>query len=293
MNTPAERPERPDGSADGAAGPRDGRLDGRVAVVTGGGQTPGAHIGNGRATAMLLAGRGARVVVVDRDGTTAEATAAMIAAEGGTAVPVTGDVTDPATWRETVDQCLNRYGRLDIVHHNVGVATGDASVNGTDLAAWQHVMTVNSGSAILMAQAVLPVMREAGRGVITNVSSLAAIAATTSSRGNTPVGYKMSKAALNALTQMLALENARYGIRVNAIMPGLIDTPMGVDAAARVRGVARDAYAAKRDAAVPLHGGMGSAWDVAHAAAFLASDEAAFITGTLLPVDGGQAARLG
>lgn len=261
-------------------GPRDSALTGRVAVVTGGGQTPGEHIGNGRATALLFARRGARVIVADRDGASAEETVAMITGEGGTAVPLAADVTRAEDWRAIVDACGDR---LDIVHHNVGVGTGD----------WRRVMEINTGSALLMAEAVLPVMREAGGGVITHVSSIAAIAATTSRRGNTPIAYKMSKAALNALTQTMALENARYGIRVNAIMPGLIDTPMGVDAAARVRGIDRAEYAAKRDAAVPLRGGMGSAWDVAHAAAFLAGDEAAFITGVLLPVDGGQSARVG
>jgi len=259
-------------------GPRDAALTGRVAVVTGAGQTPGAHIGNGRATALLFARRGARVLVVDRDGASAEETVAMITDEGGTATPLEADVTRPADWQAIVDA-----GRPDIVHHNVGVGVGD----------WARVMEINSGSGVLLGEAVLPVMREAGGGVITFVSSIAAIAATTSRRGNTPLPYKMSKAAVNALTQTMALENARYGIRVNAIMPGLIDTPMGVDAAAEVRGIDRDDYAARRDAAVPLRGGMGSAWDVAHAAAFLASDEAAFITGVLLPVDGGQSARVG
>lgn len=269
------------------------RLDGLAAIVTGAGQAPGATIGNGRATAITFAREGAGVVLLDRDRASAEATAQMIADEGGTAVTVDGDVTVAGDWQAAVGACLDRFGRLDIVHNNVGVATGDGPVDSVDLAAWQHVMRVNSGSVIVMAQTVLPVMRAAGRGVITNVSSIAAVAASTSTRGNTPAGYKMSKAALNALTQTLALENARYGIRVNAIMPGLIDTPMGVDQAANTIGVDRDEYAAKRDARVPLKGGMGTAWDVANAAAFLASDQARFITAAVLPVDGGQSARIG
>jgi NAD(P)-dependent dehydrogenase (short-subunit alcohol dehydrogenase family) len=125
------------------------------------------------------------------------------------------------------------------------------------------------------------------------VSSIASVAAGTKASSNAPLGYKMSKAAMNALTQSLALNYAAVGIRVNAILPGLIDTPMGVDDVARQFGIDRDEYAAMRDKAVPLRGGMGSAWDVANASVFLASDEARFITGVLLPVDGGQAARVG
>jgi NAD(P)-dependent dehydrogenase (short-subunit alcohol dehydrogenase family) len=291
-------------TGEAAVGPRDGRLDGRVALVTGGGQTPGANIGNGRATAILLAGRGASVVVLDRDEASAAETARMITADGGSAVALPGDVTSARDWRTAVAACLDGYGRLDIVHHNVGIGSppggvpaagtaGSGDGDGADLDGWGAVMAVNAGSAVLMARAALPAMREAGHGVITIVSSIAAVTATTSARANTPIAYRMSKAALNSYTRALALENARHGIRVNAIMPGLIDTPMGVDTAARARGVDRDTYAARRDEAVPLRGGMGSAWDVAHAAAFLAGDEAAFITGVVLAVDGGQSARSG
>jgi NAD(P)-dependent dehydrogenase (short-subunit alcohol dehydrogenase family) len=139
----------------------------------------------------------------------------------------------------------------------------------------------------------VPRMREQGGGSIVNVSSIASIVAGTRGTARPPHAYKMSKAALNALTHSLAITYARDGIRVNAILPGLIDTPMGVDAVARAAGIPREHYASRRDEAVPLRGGMGSAWDVANAAVFLASDEARFITGVLLPVDGGQSARVG
>jgi NAD(P)-dependent dehydrogenase (short-subunit alcohol dehydrogenase family) len=137
-------------------------------------------------------------------------------------------------------------------------------------------------------KAVVPVMREQeSGGVIINISSIAAIAA-----AGALTAYKMSKAGVNALTQNLALTNAKYGIRANAIMPGFIDTPMAVDAPAAALGTPRAEVAARRAGAVPL-GRQGTAWDVANAALFLASDEAAFITGVILPVDGGQSARIG
>ena len=154
-------------------------------------------------------------------------------------------------------------------------------------------MRVNAGGAMLMAKAALPAMRERGGGAITFVSSIAAVVAGAAPMSNPPHGYKMSKAAMNALTLSLAQSYAEHGIRVNAILPGLIDTPMGVDAVAAALGIERGRYARRRDETVPLKGGMGSAWDVANAALFLASEEAKFITGVLLPVDGGQSARVG
>ena len=136
-------------------------------------------------------------------------------------------------------------------------------------------------------------MREQKRGAITNVSSIASLVAGSAPMTNPPHAYKMSKAAMNALTLSLAGAYAQHGVRVNAILPGLIDTPMGVDSVAPALGISRDEYAERRDKSVPLRGGMGSAWDVAHAALFLASDEARFITGVLLAVDGGQSTRVG
>jgi len=136
-------------------------------------------------------------------------------------------------------------------------------------------------------------MKERGRGAITHVSSIAAVVSSAAAMGNPPLAYKMSKAAMDALTRSLAQAYAPDGIRVNSILPGLIDTPMGVDNAVRDFGLDRDRYVKARNQAVPLKGGMGSAWDVANAALFLASDEARFITGVLLAVDGGQSSRVG
>ena len=195
--------------------------------------------------------------------------------------------------RTAIATCVERLGGLDIVHHNVGIALGDGWCEAIDLAAWERIMRVNAGGALMVAKAALPVLREQGRGVITYVSSIAALVAGVAPTSNPPHAYKMSKAALNALTLSLAQAYAQHGVRVNAILPGLIDTPMGVDAVAREFGVSRERYAAMRDDSVPLKGGMGTAWDVAHAAVFLASDEARFITGALLAVDGGQSTRVG
>jgi NAD(P)-dependent dehydrogenase (short-subunit alcohol dehydrogenase family) len=274
-------------------GAREPRLAGKVAIVTGAGQSAGERIGNGRATAILFAREGARVALLDRDAASAEETAGVIEAAGGTARVIVADVSDEEQCRAAIAGCLDRLEGLDIVHHNVGVGTGDGWCEGIDLNAWERIMRVNAGGALAIAKAALPVMREQGHGVITNVSSIAALVAGVAPLSNPPHAYKMSKAALNALTLSLAQSYAPHGIRVNAILPGLIDTPMGVDAAARALGISRERYASKRDESVPLKGGMGTAWDVANAALFLASEEARFITGVLLAVDGGQSTRVG
>jgi NAD(P)-dependent dehydrogenase (short-subunit alcohol dehydrogenase family) len=266
------------------------RLAGKVAIVTGAGQTEGHQIGNGRATAIAFAREGATVVLADRDEGSARETAEAI---GDAASVVAADVSREVDCRDLVAACLKRHGRVDVLHHNVGIGSGDGWTENLEIEAWERIMRVNAGSAALLAKAVVPPMRDQGAGAITNVSSIAAVCATITRLGNPPLGYKMSKAALNALTQSLAQTYAADGIRANAILPGLIDTPMGVDAAAREFGLDRDRYAAVRDETVPLKGGMGSAWDVANAAVFLASDEARFVTGVLLPVDGGQSTRIG
>jgi NAD(P)-dependent dehydrogenase (short-subunit alcohol dehydrogenase family) len=148
-------------------------------------------------------------------------------------------------------------------------------------------MAVNLKSVEFPCKHALPVMREQRSGVITNVSSVAAVCSTGI------VAYKTSKAGVNAYTQSLAIGNAKYGIRANVIMPGLMNTPMAIEGISAATGVPKEDLIRQRDAAVPLRGKMGTAWDVAHAALFLASDEARFITGVALPVDGGQSARIG
>jgi NAD(P)-dependent dehydrogenase (short-subunit alcohol dehydrogenase family) len=272
---------------------RGDRLAGKAAIVTGAGQQAGEHIGNGKATALLFARQGARVALMDRERAAALQTAREIEAAGGTATVVEGDVSVEADCEAAVAACRESFGGVDVLHHNVGVGLGDGYAETIDMGEWERIMRVNAGGALMMAKAVLPAMREQEHGAITNVSSIASLVAGRGRTNNAPLAYKMSKVAMNALTVSLAQSYAKHGVRVNAILPGLIDTPMGVDTVAPVLGITREQYAAIRDESVPLKGGMGSAWDVAHAALFLASDEARFITGVLLAVDGGQSTRVG
>ena len=263
------------------------RLEGKVAIIVGAGQTPGETIGNGRATAIRFAREGAKVLLVDRDGSSAAETLDMIGAEGGEASVFEADVSRSVDCEGLVGACVDHYGRIDILQNNVGIGGGDGDATRLSEEAWDLIFDVNLKSQFLTCKYVLPVMREQGSGCITNISSVAAIA-------QTPMlAYKTSKAGVNALTQSIAMANAKYGIRVNAIMPGLMNTPMAIEGISRERGIDRETLIAARDDAVPLRGKMGSAWDVANASLFLASDEADFITGVLLPVDGGTTAKVG
>ena len=265
------------------------RLDGQAAIVVGGGQTPGQTIGNGRATAITYARAGARVLVADRDLDAAAATVAEITAEGGDAVPFRADVTDEADIAAMVADAFDRWGRLDILHNNVGisVAGGDAEISKIEGEAFDRIMAINLKSMVLAIKHALPVMRDQQSGNIINISSTAA-------HEEYPwVTYKASKAAAKAMTEQVALQNAPHGIRVNCIQPGLMNTPMAVDARMDAWNMTREEVVAMRDAKVPLGGKMGTAWDVANAALFLVSDEARFITGVTLMVDGGAHCRIG
>jgi NAD(P)-dependent dehydrogenase (short-subunit alcohol dehydrogenase family) len=265
------------------------RLANKVAMVVGAGQSPGETLGNGRATALLFAREGAKVVAVDRDIAAAEQTAALIRQVGGEVEAFEADVTSEEALRLAVADCIGRWGRLDILHNNVGisVAGGDASPMEITEEAFDRIMTVNLRGIVMACKHALPVMRKQRAGSIINISSLAAIE-------NYPwVAYKASKAAVIAYTKQLAIQNAEHGIRANAILPGLMDTPMAVDTRARAWNRTRAEIAAERDAKVPLRNKQGTAWDVAHAALFLASDEAGFVTGVALPVDGGASCRIG
>jgi NAD(P)-dependent dehydrogenase (short-subunit alcohol dehydrogenase family) len=263
----------------------EGRLADRVAIVVGAGSTPGETVGNGRATAILFARAGASVLLVDRDADRAEETRAEIEAEGGTAAVEAADITREADCEGLVAACVERFGRVDVLHNNVGVGSLGGPVE-LPREQWQWVFDTNVTSMFLACKYVLPHMERQGRGAIINISSLAAIR-------HTPypmLAYHASKAAVNAFTEAVALQYAGRGVRVNCIMPGLIDTPMAMVGLSAGLGISTQELRERRNASVPM-GKMGSAWDVAHAALFLASEEARYITGVCLPVDGGLALR--
>jgi NAD(P)-dependent dehydrogenase (short-subunit alcohol dehydrogenase family) len=265
------------------------RLKDRIAIVVGAGQSPGEGMGNGRATAITFAREGAAVLCVDRNLDSARETAGLIEAKGGKAVAFAADVTKESDIKAMVDEAHRRWGRIDILHNNVGVslAGGDSELLAITEAAIDNCVAINLKSCIMAAKYVIPIMREQKSGAIVNISSMAAITV------YPYVAYKATKAAMIAFTEQLAYQNAEYGIRANVILPGLMDTPMAVDTRAKAFKKPRAEVAAARDAQVPLRHKMGTAWDVANAALFLASDEAGFITGVTLPVDGGASARRG
>jgi NAD(P)-dependent dehydrogenase (short-subunit alcohol dehydrogenase family) len=265
------------------------RLKDRVAIVVGAGQSPGEGMGNGRATALTFAREGARVLCVDHHLDSAQETVAMIGAKGGTAAAFMADVTRNAELKAMVEDARVRWGRIDILHNNVGVSLsgGDAELLDFTEEALERCVAINLKSCIFAAKHVIPIMRQQQSGAIINISSMAAITT------YPYVAYKATKAAMIAFTEQLAYQNAEYGIRANVILPGLMNTPMAVDTRAREFRKSRAEVEAERDAKVPLRRKMGTGWDVANAALFLASDEANFITGVTLPVDGGASVRRG
>jgi NAD(P)-dependent dehydrogenase (short-subunit alcohol dehydrogenase family) len=262
------------------------RLEDKVAVIIGAGQGPGEGLGNGRATALRFAQEGAKVLAVDRDLSSARETARLA---GGECAAFEADVTKEATLAAAIRAAHERWGRVDILHNNVGVsvAGGDASPLEITEEAFDRICAINLRGTVMACKHVLPIMRAQRSGVIINIASTAAWMI------YPMVAYKATKAAMIAYTQQLAIQNAEFGVRANCILPGLIDTPMAVDTRARASGKPRAEIAAGRDAQVPLRKKMGTAWDVANAALFLASDEAGFITGVALPVDGGALVKIG
>jgi len=244
-------------------------------------------MGNGRATCLRFAQEGAKVMAVDRDLASARQTVEM--ARSAECFAFEADVTREATLKAAIDEAKKRWGRIDILHYNVGVSLGggDSRLEEFTEEAFDRIAAINLRGAIMACKHVVPVMRAQRSGAIVMISSLAV-------RENYPyVAYKATKAGMIAFTEQLAIQNAEYGVRANVILPGLMDTPMAVDTRARVSGKSRAEVAAARDAKVPLRRKMGTAWDVANAALFLASDEANFITGVSLLVDGGGALNVG
>jgi NAD(P)-dependent dehydrogenase (short-subunit alcohol dehydrogenase family) len=247
-------------------------LEGKAAIVTGGGAA-GDGIGNGRAAAILLARAGARVVVVDLDAAPAERTVAMIKELGGDAVAFRADVTRSADCRAMVEAALDRFGRLDLLDNNVGIGSRGSVVEESE-ETWRRVMQVNVESMFLAAKHAIPAMIRAGGGAIVNVSSISALRP----RGLT--AYSASKGAVIALTRAMAVDHGADGIRVNCVAPGPVYTPMVYQ-----RGMSDEARARRRKASVL--GVEGTGWDVGHAVRFLLSDQARYITGQTLVVDGG------
>ena len=260
------------------------RLASKVAVVIGAGQSPGQGLGNGRATAIRFAREGARVLAVDRRIESAQETASLIRQEGFVCEAFAADVTCESDLAAAMQEACRRWGSLDVLYNNVGVSLGggDAQLQDITEEAFDNVYRINLRGTAFACKHAVKIMREQRSGAIVNMASAAAV------ENHPLVAYKATKAAVIALTQQLAIQNAPYGIRANCLMPGLIDTPMAVDTRAGRAGVPREQVLAERDSKVPLRGKQGTAWDVANAALFLASDEANFITGIGVLVDGGR-----
>ena len=265
------------------------RLKGKIALVVGAGSI-GPGWGNGKATAVTFAREGAQVFCVDRNASAADETVKIIKAEGGRASAFTADVARAADVEAMVAACLKAYGRIDVLDNNVGIAEMGSVVDVTE-ASWDRVFAVNLKSAYLAMKHVIPVMVSQGGGSIINISSIASIR----HLGLSYVSYGTTKAAMNQMTRTTAVEFAPKHVRVNAILPGLMKTPMVEHSAGLAQSYAKgdvEAMWRARDAQVPM-GHMGEAWDVANAALFLASDESRYITGIELVVDGGITCKAG
>ena len=256
---------------------RTGRLDGKVAIVTGAGSTPGPGIGTGKATAVVMAREGASVLLVDLYPERAAETLAMIEDDGGKAKVHAADVTVAAGCEAMVAAAVDTFGGLDILVNNVGRAFLGTVVDTTE-EDWDAAFAINLRSAFLACKYAVPVMASGGGGSIVNVASISAL------RGDGTVAYSAAKGGLIAMTVDMAYSHGRQGIRVNAIAPGHITTPMVHSVTAP--GPRAEFMDAMRSQA-GLLGTPGDGWDVGWAAAFLASDEARWITGATLPVESG------
>jgi NAD(P)-dependent dehydrogenase (short-subunit alcohol dehydrogenase family) len=252
-----------------------GRMDGKVAIVTGA-ASRGPGVGNGKAMAILFAREGAKVLLVNRSAERAEELRSEIQSEGGEAAVFSGDVTDEKDVAAMGEAAMERYGRLDVLVSNVGIS-GRGRIENVETDFWNDVIDVNVTSAMMCARMAVPLMRESGNGgSIINISSIAGARGLISKTGAAP--YTVSKTALHGLTWSVAADYAPEGIRCNCIIVGSVATPMVAHLGEEAR--------QRRVKMVPMQT-EGSAWDVGHAAVYLASDESRWVTGVLLPVDGG------
>ena len=263
------------------------RLKGKIAIVVGAGQQQGDTVGNGRAMSIVFAREGAKIMLVDKNLDSAKETKLMINKEGGECFVFKADITKEDNCQRLANKCVEIYGKIDILVNNVGTATGDRKVVDLSEEVWDKIFDVNLKGMFFVCKYILPLMEKQESGSIINISSVAAVSAVRY------VAYKISKSGVNSLTHQLAMKYAKNGIRVNAIMPGLMNTPMAIEGISRATGRPKEDLIKMRNSRVPLKGGMGDAWDTANAALFLASDEAKFITSVILPVDGGQSSKIG
>ena len=261
------------------------RLEKKAVIVAGAGSI-GPGLGNGKASSILYAREGARVLLVDRDLAAAEETRRLIQAEGGQAVALACDVTSSADCERMARVCVQHFGSIDVLHNNVGITMPGGPVE-TSEEDWDRIMRVNVTSMFLTCKHVLPHMERQGHGVIVNIASASAIR----SLPVITVAYAASKAAVIAMTREIAIQYAARGIRANAILPGFMDTPMVTAQLTGAYGGDVEAMRTWRADMCPM-GKQGDGWDTAYAALFLASDESKYITGTTLTVDGGATARM-
>jgi NAD(P)-dependent dehydrogenase (short-subunit alcohol dehydrogenase family) len=256
---------------------RAGRVEGKVAIVTGAGSTPGPGVGTGKAISVVLAREGASVLLVDLHPERAQETLEMIEAEGGRARVCGADVTKASDCEAMVRTAVDAFGAVDILVNNIGLASVGTVVDLTE-EQWDRALDVNLRTAYLASKYSVPVMVEQGGGSIVNISSISAL------RGDGTLAYSAAKGGMIAMTVEMAYAHGRQGIRVNAIAPGHITTPMVMSVS---QPGPRSDYMNTLRAEAGLLGSPGTGWDVAWAALFLASDEARWITGVTLPVDSG------
>jgi NAD(P)-dependent dehydrogenase (short-subunit alcohol dehydrogenase family) len=266
------------------------RLKDKIAIIIGAGQSPGEEMGIGRATTIRFMQEGARVLAVDLNKASAQESIDMSNAPAPDALAFAANTKDTDSLQAAIAAAVDRWGRIDILHYNVGISVlgGPQSIDDITDEAFNEVNNINLRGAIMAAKFVAPIMRAQGAGAVTLVSSMSAIETFTPN-----VAYRTSKSGMIAYMQLFAAHNAEFGVRCNAILPGRMQTSMAVDTRMRLSGKSREEIVAERNSRVPLRKRGGTGWDVAHAAVFLASDEADFVTGVSLPVDGGTLVRIG
>ncbi|MFM9425865.1 NAD(P)-dependent dehydrogenase (short-subunit alcohol dehydrogenase family) [Variovorax sp. GrIS 2.14] len=256
----------------------------KVVIVSGAGSS-GPGWSNGKAAAVLYAREGAKVLALDSRLGAAEETRAIIESEGGTCLALRADASVSADLKQAVDACMAHFGRIDVLHNNVGIVEVGGPVE-TSEESWDHVIAVNQTSVFLACKHVLPHMIERQSGAIVNIGSVAAVRWI----GFPYIAYSAAKAAIVAMTSNIAVQYAAQGIRANCVLPGFMNTPLIRGPLLKMYGGDIDSMLEQRDKQVPT-GKMGDAWDTAYAALYLASDEARYVTGIQLTVDGGLTAR--